>query len=308
MDGFGKRIRQLREEKQISRQDFCGDESKLSIRQLSRLEREESAPSLTTLAVISERLNLPLYYLMPDYHELPLRYRELKYMILRQPAYGMFEAIIQQESYLDEIFENYYDNLPADERLVVDYLQATTQLLLTRNLVFAQHIVEEGINHLWEQQYFTINDLSYLRLLALYFYQSARENKTLSPKYTLVFETTVIKLLKQMDFFSPDNLFVYVNTIFACLNYYNRIGNYALFPEAIAVLQEVLEKTHDYMKKPLIEMLEWKHQLFNEKDLSAAEGFYQRAYRIAQVFEIDAVVKGVVSEWEEDLEKFATMN
>lgn len=306
MDNIGQKIRRLREEKQLSRQSFCGDESSLSVRQLTRLEQGKSVPSLATLGFVSERLSIPLYYLMPDYKDFPLRYRELKYLILRQPIYGVAEIIEQQEIYLNEIFEDYYDFLPVEERLVVDYLQATVQLLLTKELTFAQVIVEEGMDLLWEKNYLTLNDLSFVRLLALYFYQASRDNFPISSKDILLFEKTLVKLLGQSAFFSPDNLFIYANTIFACLNYCNRIENYKMFPKAIFVLKEILDKTHDYQKKPLIDMLEWKNALFNQGDLEKAERFYQAAYQTAKILGIVAMSVGLAEEWKEDLRKLNT--
>lgn len=53
---FGKKIKRLRLAKKISRSEFCGDESELSIRQLIRIENGESRPILTKLKYIAERL------------------------------------------------------------------------------------------------------------------------------------------------------------------------------------------------------------------------------------------------------------
>lgn len=42
MKAFGEKVRQLREERGISREAFCGDETELSIRQLYRVETGQS--------------------------------------------------------------------------------------------------------------------------------------------------------------------------------------------------------------------------------------------------------------------------
>ncbi|HEW9243091.1 TPA: helix-turn-helix transcriptional regulator, partial [Streptococcus pneumoniae] len=49
MREFGEKIKRLRLAKKISRSEFCGDESELSIRQLIRIENGESRPTLTKL-------------------------------------------------------------------------------------------------------------------------------------------------------------------------------------------------------------------------------------------------------------------
>lgn len=78
MREFGEKIKRLRLAKKISRSEFCGDESELSIRQLIRIENGESRPTLTKLKYIAERLGVEDYKLMPSYIELDKEYLELK--------------------------------------------------------------------------------------------------------------------------------------------------------------------------------------------------------------------------------------
>ena len=120
MNELGEKVRLLREEKGLSRPVFCGDESELSVRQLVRIEKGEFRPTIKTLEYIADRLEIPSYVLMPDYKELPKRYQELKYFLLHHPDYGDKELQEQKEEYFDEIFENFYDALPRDEKMIVD--------------------------------------------------------------------------------------------------------------------------------------------------------------------------------------------
>ncbi|HGS3022389.1 TPA: helix-turn-helix domain-containing protein [Streptococcus pneumoniae] len=87
MRKFGEKIKRLRLAKKISRSEFCGDESELSIRQLIRIENGESRPTLTKLKYIAERLGVEDYKLMPSYIELDKEYLELKYFLMRTPTY-----------------------------------------------------------------------------------------------------------------------------------------------------------------------------------------------------------------------------
>ena len=70
MKELGEKVRIFREEKGLSRPIFCGDESKLSVRQLVRIEKGEFRPTIKTLEYIADRLEIPSYVLMPDYKEL----------------------------------------------------------------------------------------------------------------------------------------------------------------------------------------------------------------------------------------------
>ena len=98
-----------------------------------RIEKGEFRPTIKTLEYIAERLEIPSYVLMPDYKELPKRYQELKYFLLRHPDYGDKELQEQKEEYFDEIFETFYDDLPRDEKVLVDCLQAIDEVRATSN-------------------------------------------------------------------------------------------------------------------------------------------------------------------------------
>lgn len=97
---FGKKIKRLRLAKKISRSEFCGDESELSIRQLIRIENGESRPILTKLKYIAERLGVEDYKLMPSYIELDKEYLELKYFLMRIPTYEDETIAQKKESVL----------------------------------------------------------------------------------------------------------------------------------------------------------------------------------------------------------------
>ncbi|CVO42388.1 transcriptional regulator [Streptococcus pneumoniae] len=99
MREFGEKIKRLRLAKKISRSEFCGDESELSIRQLIRIENGESRPTLTKLKYIAERLGVEDYKLMPSYIELDKEYLELKYFLMRTLTYED-ETIAQKKVFL----------------------------------------------------------------------------------------------------------------------------------------------------------------------------------------------------------------
>ncbi|SFC83969.1 Helix-turn-helix domain-containing protein, partial [Streptococcus gallolyticus] len=89
MEKFGIKVRALREEKGISREEFCGDETELSVRQLARIESNQSIPSLSKAQFIANQLGVTLGTMTDgDSLELPRRYEELKYLLIRTPTYG----------------------------------------------------------------------------------------------------------------------------------------------------------------------------------------------------------------------------
>lgn len=144
LEHFGEKVRGLRLEKGISREELCGDEAELSVRQLARIELGQSIPSLAKVIFIAKALEVSVGYLTDGANlELPKRYKELKYLILRTPTYMDDRKLQVRESQFDEIFENYYDQLPEEEQLIIECLQATLDTLLSENINFGVELLQE---------------------------------------------------------------------------------------------------------------------------------------------------------------------
>ena len=60
-DSIGLRIKTERERQQMSREVLCLDGAELTVRQLIRIEKGESLPSLDKLSYIAKR---PIYWIM----------------------------------------------------------------------------------------------------------------------------------------------------------------------------------------------------------------------------------------------------
>lgn len=283
MTVIGKKIRLLREQAGISRPEFCGDEEQLTVRHLVRIEQGQSIPNLETLAYIASRLGMHSYQLMSDYHELPARYQELKYNLLRQPDYGDKALIEQQERELDDIFENFYEDLPKEEQFAIDCLQAMTQTRLTGELAYVLPLFEEYMEVVASKDYLSINDLLFLRMTSNLLQQAYYGNHPIAVQQVTLFESCFNRLLEQQDLFRREDLFILRNTIFAYLSYYDVIEDYSRFSEGITVLNAIFMKTQVFQKKPLIAMLEWKLALFEASDFSAAMVKYQEAKSLAQL-------------------------
>lgn len=116
---FGQHLKQLRLNRGWTKEQLCGDESKLSIRQLTRLESGISQPTLSTLEYLASCLEVDLATLIGNKKEdaaLPADYQRLKYKLIRTTTYGNPEVLSELEHIIDEIFEVYYDDLPEAEQ------------------------------------------------------------------------------------------------------------------------------------------------------------------------------------------------
>ena len=302
MNQLGEKVRFLREEKGLSRPVFCGDESELSVRQLVRIEKGEFRPTIKTLEYIANRLDIPSYILMPDYKELPKRYQELKYFLLHHPDYGDKELQEQKEEYFDEIFEYFYDDLPRDEKVLVDCLQAIDAVRATSNSLYGESVLENGLQDLLSRDVYKAEDLLRLRL---YFSCNlmdglkAGEIKESEYENILYFHE---KLSSQIDKIEFDCLDLLRDSLLASLTCIEIMGLFHYFNRAVETLNKIGQKSRDFQKQPIVLMLEWKYYI--QTDYDTAKQKYEEAKMMARMFGNEKLIVSLDNEWAEDLERY----
>ena len=302
MNELGEKVRLLREEKGLSRPVFCGDESELSVRQLVRIEKGEFRPTIKTLEYIAERLEIPSYVLMPDYKELPKRYQELKYFLLHHPDYGDKELQEQKEEYFDEIFEYFYDDLPRDEKVLVDCLQAIDEVRATDNEQYGIALLDESFEELWNQREFSFSDLLKIRLYFLCSYLENIKKGQLSISEQQKLQLMFQKVCNNVENSGTDDLFLVRDVLFAGLGSCELLNDLELFKLAVEKLNWISEKTRDFQKQPIVLMVEWKYYIHTDYD--TAKQKYEEAKMMARMFGNEKLIVSLDNEWSEDLERY----
>ena len=302
MNELGEKVRILREEKGLSRPVFCGDESELSVRQLVRIEKGEFRPTIKTLEYIADRLEIPSYVLMPDYKELPKRYQELKYFLLHHPDYGDKELQEQKEEYFDEIFENFYDALPRDEKMIVDCLQAIDEVRATDNEQYGIALLDESFEELWNQREFSFSDLLKIRLYFLCSYLENIKKGRLSISEQQKLQLMFQKVCNNVENSRTDDLFLVRDVLFAGLGSCELLNDLELFKLAVEKLNWISEKTRDFQKQPIVLMVEWKYYI--QTDYDTAKQKYEEAKMMARMFGNEQLIVSLDNEWSEDLERY----
>ena len=295
---LGDKVRLLREEKGLSRPVFCGDESELSVRQLVRIEKGEFRPTIKTLEYIADRLEIPSYVLMPDYKELPKRYQELKYFLLHHPDYGDKELQEQKEEYFDEIFENFYDDLPRDEKMIVDCLQAIDEVRATDNEQYGIALLDESFEELWNQREFSFSDLLKIRLYFLCSYLENIKKGQLSIREQQKLQLMFQKVCNNVENSSTDDLFLVRDVLFAGLGSCELLNDLELFKLAVEKLNWISEKTRDFQKQPIVLMVEWKYYI--QTDYDTAKQKYEEAKMMARMFSNEKLIVSLDNEWSKD--------
>lgn len=292
----------LRLEKRISREDLCGDESELSVRQLARIELGQSIPSLSKVIFIAKALNVSVGYLTDGADlELPKRYKELKYLILRTPTYMDDGKLQVREEQFDEIFEDYYDKLPEEEKIIIDCLQATLDTLLSENTNFGIDLLQEYFNQIKTKVRFRQNDLILLELYLAYLDIEGMDGQYSDKTF---YDSLLDNLSEQFEQFELDELFI-VNKIIIDISSLslknNRLDN---LEKAIEMSQKIMAKIQDWNRMPILKLIEWKYFLIKQKDIIKAEQSFMKACLFAQMTADQYLENKLIQEWEKDVKSY----
>ncbi|HFX4900992.1 TPA: transcriptional regulator Rgg4/ComR [Streptococcus pyogenes] len=305
LEHFGGKVKVLRLEKRISREDLCGDESELSVRQLARIELGQSIPSLSKVIFIAKALNVSVGYLTDGADlELPKRYKELKYLILRTPTYMDDGKLQVREEQFDEIFEDYYDKLPEEEKVIIDCLQATLDTLLSENTNFGIDLLQEYFNQIKTKVRFRQNDLILLELYLAYL-----DIEGMDGQYSdkIFYDSLLDNLSEQFEQFELDELdeLFIVNKIIIDISSLslknNRLDN---LEKAIEMSQKIMAKIQDWNRMPILKLIEWKYFLIKQKDIIKAEQSFMKACLFAQMTADQYLENKLIQEWEKDVKSY----
>ncbi|HGI4821555.1 XRE family transcriptional regulator [Streptococcus agalactiae] len=295
---FGSKVRKFRESQQVTREEFCGDESELSVRQLARIEAGESVPNLSKAHYIARNLGVSLDSLTAGASlELSKKYKELKYLILRTPTYNDTDRLDLIEKYLDEIYLNFYDDLPEDEKIAIESIQSSLDIYISKSHHFGDDLIREYMNQIKRKKIYSINDLLIIKLWQ-YKITASRYDPNIFKIDTFI--GTIDKLLNQVKVLSIENLFLLRNVLIYSLGILFILAEYQQIENIINTLNDILIKTQDFQKRPIIDMFEWKYQLFYKENREVAKRKYQESTLFAQLIGDQVLVTQLKEEWKAD--------
>lgn len=287
---IGKNIRGARLNQHMTQADVCGDESELTIRQLARIENGQVLVSLSKLMFLSQRLNCPIEDIIDvDKIEIPKRYLELKNKLVRAHSYGDEKRIGILEEMFDEIYENFYDNLPEEEQLLVEVLQVQLDVFSSRDVTYGLTLLEEYLHQILKKKKYSYNDLL---IINLYFLCCAigLEDKT-------YFEELSKKVLLYIDYSDNERIYILERILIGILTQV-KIEDYLIYTK---VFREITESTNNFQHKPVIYAFEAKYYLEVEKNHHKAEQSYNKSIEFAKMLNDQVLVNNLTKEKERDL-------
>lgn len=298
---FGARLKELRNDRKLTREEFCMDESELSVRQLARIELGHSLPNIKTAMFIANRLEVSLQFLTNgETFELPKEYLDLKHHILRVPTYSDADRIAVKEQHFDTIYEHYYDDLPEIEKLVIDTLQATQDSLITENFNFGISILGDYFEQTKLKERYDENDLVLINLYLTYLDLEGFEGQYSDQSFnSQLYE----KLVKQSKELTVDELIVLTQILITMYAISLKDSRLVELDNVLRMIDYTMDRTKDYSRLPIQKVLEWKYRLYVEKNQESAQSSYDKAMFFAKMTEDSYLEEQLAVEWRNDIKQ-----
>ncbi|HEP1837375.1 TPA: helix-turn-helix domain-containing protein [Streptococcus suis] len=293
---FGQRVRQLRESACLTREQFCDDELELSVRQLTRIEAGTSKPTFSKIQYIATRLGMGLYELMPDYVSLPERYSKLKFDVLRTPTYENEELMEKRADMMTEIYDDYYDDLPEEEKIAIDAIQSTIDVFETKTAEFGQDILDDYFEQIHRKKQFSANDLLIIQLYLINLRMEVKQSSDFQH-----FLDLVEKLPSQVELVESGDLFILRDVMITSVGLLGQKEEFSYIPTLFEALDKIMQKTQDFQKKPILNLLKWKYELLINKDKVVATALYEEALLFARIIGNAHLTAKLEEEWQIDV-------
>ena len=277
-DSIGLRIKTERECQQMSREVLCLDGAELTVRQLIRIEKGESLPSLDKLSYIAKRLGKSMTDLLDqDNITIPDEYYEMKNRLIKFPTYRNPERIKSKLALIEEVYEKFFD--------ILENILSFTSWEESPKV---EEIYEDLFEQVKKKRKFSTNDLLVIDYYFFHLYGRKQYDKKL-------FERIVKRVLNQEIWTDDVYNIVLFNDLMAiaALKIFHK--SFSDFLIVIDKALTVIEKSQLYSYKPSVFVLKAKYELLHKENKKEAAENYDKAIMFASVLE-DSVLEESIKE------------
>ena len=283
-DSIGLRIKTERERQQMSREVLCLDGAELTVRQLIRIEKGESLPSLDKLFYIAKRLGKNMADLLDhDNITIPDEYYEMKNRLIKFPTYRNPERIKAKLALIEEVYEKFFELLPEEELLTLDILENILSFTNWEESPKVEEIYEDLFEQVKRKKKFSTNDLLVIDYYFFHLYGRKQFDKKL-------FERIVKRVLNQEIWTDDVYNIVLFNDLMAIAALKIFHNSFSDFLTVVDKALAVIEKSQFYSYKPSVFVLKAKYELLHKGNKKEAAENYNKAIMFASVLE-DSVLE-----------------
>lgn len=283
-DSIGLRIKTERERQQMSREVLCLDGAELTVRQLIRIEKGESLPSLDRLSYIAKRLGKNMSDLLDhDNITIPDEYYEMKNRLIKFPTYRNPERIKSKLALIEEVYEKFFELLPEEELLTLDILENILSFTNWEESPKVEEIYEDLFEQVKRKKKFSTNDLLVIDYYFFHLYGRKQFDKKL-------FERIVKRVLNQEIWTDDVYNIVLFNDLMAIAALKIFHNSFSDFLTVVDKALAVIEKSQFYSYKPSVFVLKAKYELLHKGNKKKAAENYDKAIMFASILE-DSVLE-----------------
>ena len=291
---IGKRIREERERQGLTREQVCDTEDELTVKQLMRIELGRSLPTIVKLQYISDKLGVSLNYLLGKTKlDIPEDYYQAKYKLMKSPVYGDPERIKKKLKDIEELYDNYIEFLPEEERLAIDLLEKSLDFMIREEDSIIEYVFEDYLTQALKKETYSLNDLL---LISHYAYrcQDSNYDKGIIDEFRR-------KLIKQE--LQGEELFniELMGALTSIAGIYVMHHDYKDMKSVVDKLYEIMHSCMQHSYQPGIIVFEAKYYLFYENNRDKATELYNTATVLAEAFGDQVFIKNLKMEMEKDL-------
>ncbi|AXQ77833.1 XRE family transcriptional regulator [Streptococcus chenjunshii] len=293
---IGANIRTERERQGLSREQVCGLESELTVRQLMRIELGQSLPTIVKLEYLADRLKVDMASLLGEQSlEIPQAYFEQKYKLIKFPSYGDAERLAQKTQLLEDIYNQYFDYLPEEELFTLDLLENFLDYITVGKPESVELIYEDFFKQLLLKETYSLNDI----LLARHYLTQCQD-------YAYDRETVLLivdRLLKQRTGSNDYYNLALLGALFALAGVYVVSADYSDMKPALDKMDDVVNQTMQHVYKPGLLMFEAKYHLYQRHNFQKAKSCYDLALTLAENFGDTVLIDNLKKEKAKDLQE-----
>lgn len=290
ISGYGERIRTIRESQGVTREDLCQDEAELSIRQLTRIEKEESVPTLRSLMYIARKLDVSIESFVNDENrtKIPKEYETLRRKLFYESIEPYIDNIDRIEEITNQIMEEYFFTLPSEEQLFIEVINTLIEIQVTQDLSYGKTLNDLYDFHYFDNKEIHINELLLLRLKSLYI-ETEDEAKAFEER-----------ILKKIIVGTDEEMYMLVQILINICTTYLFLECYEEMFHLLQITTRINDDARVMYHKPVILLLYAKYYVY-KKDEDMAEEYYQKSKKLADLQDLPLLKQNIQNEMNEDL-------
>ncbi|HEM6290796.1 TPA: transcriptional regulator, partial [Streptococcus suis] len=111
----------------------------------------------------------------------------------------------------------------------------------------------------------------------------------------------VEKFPSQVELVESGDLFILRDVMITSVGLLGQKEEFSYIPTLFEALDKIMQKTQDFQKKPILNLLKWKYELYANNDSEEARRFYEEAVMFAKLIGNAHLIDKLEEDWQIDM-------